>query len=558
MAGNRITLAAANEVLRSESPPGMIDLWNTAGQLSGRALEDSRAQHQGAVVANLAQDAQRAYAAAAVVGVRPEQFGQLGELLRSDVVTIGLDTADKLGLDLKTLAASGEGILADVVETVTGAIGATVLQAVPVVGAVVGSVYRWIKGANDDQRAWEAAQNAAAASCQAPGYSAAVDRASADAALRRMATDDWSVLFTPECRPFANVSGGWGAASGFDNDSDGRVGFTCCPSPRGRVIAPVGVGLGDRIQSSMRARAPAGFYADTTELGFGLTPMLPYQAVTRAFINAPTGLIETGDTLPLTAGVGARAWASLWSGGPTSFAVDGQALSSAWLEHIQGMTSDILNSPKLGAGHGAETLCEGWSKPARELFVRQALARFGGGTLGLTATRPVSDWAAFAKYQTALLRRLTIAYVDARTCHPAWRARVRQAQRDLLEFRSDRYGWAVCHLDTTAIHDPDYRAAVVAAQHTHGALCAAGTVQAQGGLLWSGGKVTPSTGPSLAPVGDAPALPKPPRAPGRPRAGMGGWSAGTWLAIALGVGVGVPGAAFGVAKLVDLRGRGRG
>jgi hypothetical protein len=531
---NRNPKDAVREVLRREPSTGMIDLWTAAGTgLQGQALASARKANQKGLVESLAFTQQQTAAAASVVGVRPEQFGKLGKLLETNIATVALDAMDDLGLDLGVLDDAATKILEGITGRAIDVIGTEVLGALDSVGPIVRFVVEWVTMVVNHNKAaaeYDAAVKAKVRGCIAPGYSAAIDRASRNDAIDLMAGTDWTRLFTPECRPYTTV-GTWGDPDmQAKADAEGGLyGFTCCPSSRGRVIAPVGAGYGDRLQSFIVAKAPEGFYADTKALGFGLVPMLPAHPIARALLVYGGLVTEAGDGLPLTGAVGQNAWQILWSGGPTAFTVDGEQLANAWDEFTFLMLDDIRRNPE----RNGYPICEGWDQAGRDQFVNTVLDRLGtsktvtpGATQKTTSggefvdplelvnavkdTRPVRDWHEFHAYQTAMLRRLGIAYVDARNCVPSWRNRVRAAQAELLEHPT-----AVCDLEVDSIADPVYLAEVKARRAKKGGLCMAGYANKIG----LGGPVGPGEGPSLAPLGDdAPPLPKRPK-PGRVGAG---------------------------------------
>lgn len=516
MTSNRWGLDDVAGLLLRNDPGGLVDLWNAVPpdySVTASGLASLRSANQLAIVQRLASLEQKSIAAAGVgAGFRPEVFAAIQSLPGVDVILMAGMEAIGLQLDLGGAIDVAERVIAEVLDAVGLALGAglAVVQLVPALGQVAAVVTAVVLAIVKNTQAWaaqEAASVLASLDCAPPAYSAMIDRESANAAVMLLTEPDWTRLFVPEGRPFDPEFIPWPQfPEGYGND--GRRGFTCCPSTvdGGRVIAPVGVGVGNRIQ----VIAQPIFYA-ADGLGFGCLPMCPSLQVHRAIIVTASGqTYDPGASFAELGGVGGYAWRMLWGGGPAAFAVDGDLIGRAWAEYLELLREFIrLNVRGFGTGQApGGRVCDGWgggtmnpnSKPngpnprwdAVDWFLEQ-LGEYEG------QPTPIAAWKSFERYQDALLRRVGIAYVDARTCVSRWRSRVRQAQQELLS-----HATAVCELDLDAIPDPEYREAVDAERHRRGVSC-----WATAGNRVASRATTATNGPSLEPLdGDGGPLPE--------------------------------------------------
>lgn len=540
MTGYRWDNATAALVLE-EARPGLVDLWAAVPPghtMDGGTAATLRRVNQSKVLQGLAVVQKQAIVATGHgVGLRPEIFSTLAALPGADVLADTVVAIFESGkLDMSDVSNLGRQVATMIFARVGEAMGAQVAMADFLGGAgqVIAFVYQYVSliaTSIREQRELELLNQRAIKECVPPANSAETDDADVHEALKDvMSGSDWSRLFLPRVSPvdFEYVS--WESQGGAPlpggNDTGFR-GFTCCPSAfdRGRVIAPIGMLIGNRSQNWVR---PA-FYNASGGPGFGLLPMCPDLPVHRALIvpgGNSAGQYDLGDSLPVLAGLGVQAWRLLWGRGPAAFAVDGSAIADSWLHYLETMAGQIgRNEPGWGSGSKPANaldwgpplpadagICDSWGVNLRNaaldrFFARLGVAKRDWATSGivhgsLLSSLPVAQWQAFAAYQSTLLERLTIAYVDARACAPAWRERVATAQRDLLEHPN-----AVCRVVMDAIPDPEYRAAVSARKHTKGAQCfTASTIDS--------GQASPTQGPSLAPLGDdSPAIPDFPSAP---------------------------------------------
>lgn len=559
----------AAPVIADPGPPGMVDLWNAVpagAALSTTARAALAASNSTAIVGRYGALTQQAGAAVGIVaGYRPELMPGLAPMLERGLgaelaqVAALADRLDLGGLLLdnvvepvveqleNTLAAVGRGI---------GMAGAAVSW-VPFLGQVAGVVawtVSWVaKGIAADKDA-AAAWERTSTTCREPVYSAPVDRATSEQAVRLLAEGDWTRMYLPEVRlrnPDAEPFPGMPQAPLI-------IGPTCCPSTRDRfsvVIAPIGVGLGNRIDSglggyrwpSLNPDGEPGRLADGRE-GLGCLPMLP-GSVHRAIVyDRGRGTYDAGDELAELGCVGGIGWRLLWNRGPASWAVDAAALATAWREYLEDFILPIAENRRaraLGGGY-TEGVCRDWT-PAKRIAVAEWMAaRFGAPKEAAAAdgiarygalddALPVRAWKDTATYQAAMLQRVAVAYADPRTCAPAWRGPVEQAQLDLLT--SER----VCEVELDAITDPIYRAAVFDEQRRRGVQCftLADTLQ--------GFKVGPTSGPSTEPLGSgSPELPELPELPKPERLGSSSSSSTSstgWLVLG-GVGLAVGGLAW--------------
>jgi hypothetical protein len=581
---NRWSLGAVQDRIFAPAPTGLVDVWDAVQdgwEPSADAVASIRKANQTAMVEAVGTNFQRVIASAGVIGFRPEQFSILSPKLDIDVRSIVIAAIAETGLDLSALGPVALAALSKVLELVTTAVGEVIINAIgayPVIGAVVEFVYRWVKYIVDNVRADRDDSETTETECPPPSYSAAIDRAQSQDCIERMRLPDWTALFSPvtNTRVWVEAQEAWGGIYEAVPAHWNILGFNCCPATigGGRVIAPVGMIPGTRRQFGTGNPIP---FPDFDGFGFGLLPMvretygklLPadQQRGESAGIRIARALVtgeqtwgrEIGDLLPLTAAASKQAWALLWSRGPTAFTLDANTLLFRWANYFGDLTDQILGNPETLEG----SLCGDWSWKKRCWFVENLLLRLGcpgyenpgGGGIDLsklTKSAAISrargailvdsdvckSWFEFDRYQKSLLRRIGIAYVDAETCHPAWRDRVHQAQVDYLTHPT-----AVCNCDDTSIPNAEFAAAVRAAQYKKGALCAAG-YEAR---TIAFGPSSATTGPSLDPLGeDAPEIPEapqhgdlPPRSKAHLRAPAGSSGSGGGFALALlGLGLG--------------------
>lgn len=515
------------DLLSTPQPDGMIDLWDALPEgaaASASAIEAARRSSQTAIVQGLSLIEQKVTAAAGLsVGFRPEIFEQVRALPGFDTLAATAELAITSKLDLASVTTAAKDLVIEILQDVGALTGSDFVQAgyLDGLGPVVAVVMWAVDTIVSEERKWKEYQEAQAAAtldCAPPAYSAKLDAAMVADALALVAAEpDWRDLFLPEARVFdptyAEKVAGWGPDSGFaDDPGDGWRGFTCCTSTvdGGRVIAPVGIGIGNRIQSSF---TPI-FYGSRP--GFGLLPMCPDLPCHRAVIVTGSNQIyDPGRSLPQLAGVGQRVWRILWGRGPAAFAVDGASIAAAWSEYFQGMR-DFIGRNRAGiGGHPSfdNRVCDDWGKTGRTAALRWIFSRIGAsgaedtdGIYSWSNALPVKAWRAYEDYQESMLARLVIFLVDARTCAPEWRERVRAAQAAAV----DSHPTAVCEIDPDDIPDPDLRAAVKARRLQKGAQCYA----VAGSRLAAYGKVSPTNGPSLAPLGeDPPEIPEIPELP---------------------------------------------
>lgn len=362
------------------------------------------------------------------------------------------------------------------------------------------------------------------------------------------------------------------------------------------------------------ASAPTGSQVGAS-YGFGCLPMCPDLLVHRGIIvpgkaggGISKSVYDPAEALPLLGGLGVRVAQLLWNGGPASYAVDGETNAEAWSNYFGQMRRQIgRNEPGIGSfvaanpresdwdqafakgendGWGVQAsdggVCDDWSQAGRSAALAYLYERIGvdveaatgDGIYSFENSAPVRYWRKFEEYQWSLIgyglkkaRKggapvarafvkvgspyLMIAYVDARTCHPAWRKRIAKAQDELLEL-----GDLVCQMEVDAIPDPGYRAKVVARRQKKGPVC-----YAVAGKNVSAGRVSASEGPSLKTVGPSvpiPAMPEPVRKSAPPRVSASsarGWLVGLGLA-GLGLaGLGLAGAVVGPDWAKMLRGK---
>lgn len=531
---NRWTLNDVADVVKREQPGGLTDLWNHVPP--GYALPaDARAvvvrSYQDAVAQGIALFQQKAVAFAGVsVGFRPEVFEALRGLPGIDVVAETALAALRDGLDMGKLNAAAQKVLTKVITYVGDRMGASLAMAdyAGAMGAVVAIVWGAIEtivNAENEWKEYREAQKLAALDCAPPSYSAATDRDFAQAAVELLGTPNWSDLFLPTVNP--------------------TNGFTCCISAvdGGRVIAPVGLGIGNRVQSAF---TPGGGWAGDWQpdyygsgLGYGCLPMLPNYPVHRAIVIPNGRSHQTYDpswSLVQLGAVAIEAYTMLHGLGPATYTVDGDDIASAWSHYLATMRDQIArNAPGFGTSSWGEGVCDDWGLDGRmralgwlwdRLYLGKVPADAFGGGRGdgiflFEDSVPVSHWRSFAKIQGALLGydpdsgqkagppRLVAAYVDSHTCHPAWRQRIRQAQQELLEL-----GDAVCRMDVTSIPDPEYRSAVEALRRQKGVPCLSWGLTVSADF-----RVSATDGPSLEPLGEgSPPIPKIPIFPAPPRA----------------------------------------
>jgi hypothetical protein len=559
-------------VLDTPQPDGLVDLWREAPDGFARPA-DARAAlvrgYQDSIAQGLVLFQQKAILRAGVsVGFRPEVFAQIANLPGIDVISETALTSLRDGLDMGTLSTAAREVLTEVLVAVGDKMGASTAMpdyaaAVGAVVAVVWAVVGTIVNAENEWKAYWAAKKLEALDCAPPFYSATSDQNLAKEAVALLGSPDWSDIFLPVVRP--------------------ALGFTCCISAvdGGRVITPVGLGIGNRFQSAFEPGGGASGEWNPevygSKLGFGCLPMLPGYPAHRAIVfpnGMPHLIYDPAWSLAQLGGVGIQAFKLLANLGPATYTVDGDGIGDAWSGYFQAMRVQIAtNGPGIGTAAWNEPVCDDWGKEGRlralEFLWRKLYpggevpaAAFGDGIWTFEDSLPVSHWRAFSAIQGALLGyrtdgepkgppRLVAAYVNARTCHPAWRSRVDQAQRELLDL-----GDAVCRMDRSSIHDREYREAVTARYLQKKAPCWALNLEVSANFK---GGVTATEGPSLEPLAEGsppiPAMPAFPklttlRATTASAEDAEDESGGGWLLAAFGVG-----AAVGLGALA-LRGRG--
>lgn len=585
---NRFVPAEVERVFGIPQPGGLVDLWNEVPpgfEMASDQLASLRRANQIGIVQGLALLEQKALVAAgSLVGFRPEVFGRLADLPYVDVLATTAGLIASRGLDLGVITQAAKNLTVEILGDIGDAMDASLAVAQyagalnVIVDVVLGAV-NVIASARREEAAARAAAVLAALDCQPPAYSASGDTNLALEATSLLRGSSWQDLFLPLIRP-------------------DELGFTCCISAvdHGRVVMPIGVGIGNRIQSAWadgRMNQPdldvepwrAPVYG--ARVGFGCLPMCRELLVHRA-IFVPGGGLPPNDPARMLAqlgGVGSYVWHMLWSPGPAAFTLDGLKIADAWAEYFMLLRAQIGSNAPGGFGtHMAPEgrICDSWPARDRQRALAWLFARVGvpdperaadpDGIYVFGDAAPVHQWRAFADYQAALLERPMISLVDARTCDPAWRSRVAAAQRDLLEHPD-----AVCNLvDVEAIPDPTYRAAVVARRKAMGLSC-----WATAGKAITAGGVSATSGPSLDPLGESsPPIPPIPRnpiprapTPGRRTPELGdagpelgpeapadapeasepdGSNFGAWVAGAVGLG-----AAVGVGTLLLRGGRAR-
>jgi len=568
----RWSLEQVLPVLTDEGPRGMVDLWNaipagaSAGTTGMAALVNG---NQNAIAARIATLQQQVSAAVGVTsGYRPEILPLLSPVLergaaaQQAAAAILLEGLELAGVfeGLENLAAESLGrVLTAVADGLGIVIGAVAV--VPYIGQVVAVVLwvvRMVSGQVASEREAARIAELVQRQCKPVVYSAAMDGAWADEAVAEVVGGDWTRIFLPETRLRDPDYSPWPGLP-YGPGNDGVRGPTCCPSALDRftvIIAPIGVGLGSRLQNFV---APV-LYPGQTKTGLGCLPMLP-QPVHRAFtIARGVDTLEAGRDLPELGSVGGLAWRSLWARGPATWAVDAGQLSEAWREYIEITVRTIATNPRINTvgGGTVEGVCAEWRTDRRLAAARNIALRFGAraetaapdGIHTFDDALPVVAWADTERYQAAMLERVTVFYADANTCSPAWRARLEQAQRDGLT--SD----LVCDVELDGIANSELREAVYDEQRRRGVVCyaiAGKDVQARG-------PVGPTSGPSTEPLGSSsPALPDFPELPKPERLGSSSssTSSSTGEPGALGLALGAAAVGFGLWAASRWLGKGK-
>lgn len=555
---NRWPQKDVQAIIAQPLPPGIVDLWNAvpSGYTPSRGGGLSLAYtNQKALVQSLGVIEQKAIAAAgSSVGFRPELFGLIKDLPAVNVLTKAASIVAASGLDLGVLSDATKKVLTDVVAKVGKATGSAISIAAysSAVTAIVAVVWQAVKIIDQQYEAYQAAEREsidAQLDCKPLAFSAPIDEATVQEVIETiLPTPNWERIFLPEVRPVSVITDGpdkWVV----------KTGFTCCPSTvdRGRVIAPVGIGIGNRQQQYIGGSgdgwsSEVGYYGSGP--GFGCLPMCtevpfarPGLPVHRAIIVPGGGgrIYDPAEALPLLAGLGIQVWHMLWTGGPATFTVDGRLIADAWANYFQTMREQIaFNLPGFGTPgrpdesnffeawfqinkQATPSVCDNWPQKDRSRTLAWLYERIGvdpraanpdEGIYNFAWSSPARWWRDFEIYQLALLGydakgkkvgppRLVAAYVDARTCHPAWRRRVKQAQRELLDLTSVGLGPAVCRMEVDSIADQEYRAEVEARRKQRGPMC-----YAVAGRNISNARVSATEGPSLIPLGEgSPKLP---------------------------------------------------
>ena len=542
---------------------GLVDMWDNAPpghKATAQALANLRKLNEKAMMEGLALVEQQAMVMTGhLAGLRPEIFEALGDLPGVDVLkATALAFYDGGQFDFGSLSEESQKLATDILARIGDRLGAPFAFAeyLEGTGQVVAFVYKWAGVIIDHIKASRAEQDAyldEAIECVPPGYSAAMDSAAVQYALRGvMKTGDWTRLFVPETRPidpdWVHPSESIGRENMADPDfwegASAEIGFTCCVSTfdHGRVIAPLGAGVGNSVQSMYGPPPPESAAKDNTiyyagdDAGLGLLPMCPDVPVHRAQI-VPGGhnqdQYDSGDGLPMLAGLGAHAWRLLWASNPIAFAVDGDFIADCWVEYLalmidwiarnRGLTRSINPVGDWVPVQSVTGVCDDWAAAGRYAALDRFFKRLGATTespewdgIGVPQrTAPVVQWRKYAEYQATLVERPVINYVDARTCAPTWRKRVGAAQRDWLE----RPAEDLCRIITQAIPNPEFAAAVTDRKRTKGGKCFDAGKDSLSAIGRLGPKNGPSLetsgGPQLTPIPSIPPLQmtlKPPRA----------------------------------------------
>lgn len=514
------------ELIEAKLPEGMVELWRDLPQgtaATSTALAAARQASQVAIAQGLTMIEQKVTAVAGLAaGFRPEIMGKILDLPGVDVVAQTAASALTKGLNLSELSTAATKVLAEVLEEVGKRYGSELVRAeyIPAIGAVAQVVIAAVTTIVQAEKAWaayELAQDQAIIDCAPPAYSAKLDEAQVKAAMSLMVGGDWTNLFMPESRTFDPDydHSAWGPNANLPDSGfldQGYRGFTCCISTLdgGRVIAPVGVGVGNRSQQFM----PAIHYH--TGPGFGLTPMVKGAPVQRAIVVPKNGgAFDPARDLPQLAALGQHAWHMLWSPGPLAFSVDGEQIADAWAEHYRVMRMFIAGNA-IGIG-GVERydrkVCDEWPEAQRRAALRWLFTKIGmpdadnpDGIVSFSEALPVKAWNAYADFQHSLVDRKLMAYVDPDTCHPKWRKAVQDAHDRILE-----HATMPCEIDPADCPNKKFRERLKAERSTRGAQCFAVV-----GQLKAPGPVGPTEGPSLEPItgtpSPIPAMPKPARA----------------------------------------------
>lgn len=572
----------SNEVLQTlgEAPPsGLVDLWDAVPPnyaATAGAWSDLRSSVSTSLAQGITQLGQKTVAAAGLgIGFRPEQLEAIRDLPGFDVLLETARLALEDGLDIGTMTNAAKDLLVSIATRVGTTIGIPVAMAgyAPGIGLAVALVWSVVQMLIEEKRradAYQKASDRAALECIAPAYGVAFDQAQCTAALALLTGPDWRDLFLPEARPFdpeyVETAQGWGPDSGFGGPptsllDHGYRGFTCCPTNEGaRVVAPIGSGIGNRSQ---RDFAPV-FYGKRA--GLSLLPMCPELTCHRGLISGVMSHYDAGRSLPRLSSLGVQVWGMLWSGGPSAFSVDGRMLAQSWAEYLGIMKTWIGTNPRGIGGLSSSNFaaCDDWPETPRRALLSRFFQQLGmpasAGEDGITnwdAALPVAGWKAFEAYQKTLLERVGIVWVDARSCAPEWRERVRAAQQRVVDHPT-----LPCDLPSVEpVPDPALREQLKAARRSKGAQCF--TVSDR---LAAYTEVSATTGPSLAPVSEgAPEVPEIPAMPTTAtfippvpqRAGAAATEeSGSGLALALGIGAAAVGLGA-VGTLVMRRRSGR-
>ncbi len=490
----RGTERSVAELLQEQSR-ALVDAWDAippGTTLDAKALSALRQDNQVALAQGLTLLQQQVTAATGLgPGFPPEIFEKVKDLPGVDVVAQTIVAALEGRLDLAEVTKASVGVLRDIVQEVTDGleISATVADYLGglniVVQIVMGFITMVVEG-NRLAAALRESNEDEGHGCIAPMYSAKVDQSEVAGALEMLTRPDWTNLFMPIVRPFdpelTAQAAAWALENGLPKGPQYVPGFSCCLTTQGwRVIAPVGSGVGNRVQHDWD---PTFYYGD--EYGYGLLPMCPELACHRALIAGTGTNPEIGKPLALTSALGVQAWRQLWAGGPATWAAAGKEIAGAWFEYLTILRYQVAGNrggvgtwtdEYVGRGWfgdkqgGHASVCANWD--GAQAYVEDMLVRLGmpagsgnpNGIVNMGDSLPVRAWTAFDEYQTAMLERVAVAYADARTCVPSWRQRVAEAQLGLLDSA------AVCNVVVAAVPDPGYRADVEAAKRARGGQC---------------------------------------------------------------------------------------
>lgn len=504
---------------RRDSEFGFVELWNAvppgyaaapdALQALDRSFGDSLS------LAFAETRVQTSIAAAWLAGVRPEQWGVPGiaELPFVDTAANLMATAMDRKLSVADWVGAGASAIVELGELALPQISTMISSAgdlIPFLGVVVRWAAQIGQAIADDKKA---GQQTGPTGIHPPIYTPTMDAAIRADALSIVTEERvWDTIFLP---PYAGVQDALGNYQRWYLNTNRLDG--------GKILQP---NWNPYLTSPYWPIADSFDNPDRVKSGYGCIPFSEDVPVHRALIYQHGfraegwGVSDAGKGLPQLATLGRTLWGQITSRGPSAFCVDGASIGQEWAVYLRRLI------PELEAATG-------WTpKSRRDLAVTMAHELMP--PQGIKAR-----WDEFAAYQTALLGRVVVAYCDPAHVHPLWVDRIVDARRELLTSRS------VCGVDTSAIPDAEYRAAVTDAKRQFGAQCF--TMNSVRPFDPATDGVSATTGPSLEPLGEGSEdIPPPPadlppdlvfeaRAikPGRAGAGAsGGGGGGGFLALA--------------------------